>query len=104
MHKLLVLYPEPVYRVAFEEHYRAVHLPLCEKLPGVREISFTLSVDPGPAPAPYFAVFEATFDSADDLGAALASPEGEAVQADVPNYATNGAVVMTFATEQLVRV
>jgi uncharacterized protein (TIGR02118 family) len=44
------------------------------------------------------------FDSAEDLGAALASPEGEAVQADVPNYATNGAVVMTFAAEQLVRV
>lgn len=104
MHKLLVLYPEPVDRVAFEEHYRAVHLPLCEKLPGVREISFTLLVDPGPAPSPYFAVFEAAFDSAEDLGAALASPEGEAVQADVPNYATNGAVVMTFAAEQLVRV
>ena len=28
----------------------------------------------------------------------------QAVQADVPNYATNGAVVMTFAAEQLVRV
>lgn len=105
MHKLLVLYPEPVDRGAFEEHYRTVHLPLCEKLPGVREISFTLSVDdPGPTPAAFFAVFEAVFDSAEDLGAALASPEGEAVQADVPNYATNGAVVMTFAAEQLVRV
>lgn len=104
MHKLLVLYPEPVDRVAFEEHYRTVHLPLCEKLPGVREISFTLSVDPGPGPAPYFAVFEATFESADDLGAALGSAEGQAVQADVPNYATNGAIVMTFPAEELVRV
>ncbi|MDQ1131326.1 EthD family reductase [Microbacterium sp. SORGH_AS_0888] len=104
MHKLMVLYPEPLDRVAFEEHYRSVHLPLCEKLPGVREITFSLRVDDGPEPAPYFAVFEAVFDSAEALGAALGSPEGAAVQADVPNYATGGATVLTFAAEELVRV
>ncbi len=101
MHRLMVLYPAPVDRAEFERHYRDVHLPLCTRLPGVIEISFALGVD-APDGGPYFAVFEATFASAEALGAALASPEGQAVQADVPNYATGGAIVVPFAVEQLV--
>ena len=95
MHKLLVLYPEPTDRDAFERHYRDTHLPLCAKLPGVVELSFALGIDDGP----YWAVFEATFASGGALGEALGSPEGQAVQADVPNYATGGAVVVTYAQE-----
>ena len=30
------------------------------------------------------------------LGAAMSSPEGAAVQADVPNYATGGAIVLAY--------
>ncbi|NYE21154.1 EthD family reductase [Microbacterium immunditiarum] len=103
MHKLLVLYPEPVDRAAFERHYRDVHLPLCARLPGLVDMAFALGVDE-PDGGPYFAVFEATFASAEALGAALASPEGQAVQADVPNYATGGAVVVPFAAERPVTV
>ena len=97
MHKLLVLYPEPVDRDAFERHYRETHLALCEKLPGVVEIGFSL----GLAEGPYYAVFEASFADGAALSRALGSPEGAAVQADVPNYATGGAVVLTFPQEQL---
>jgi uncharacterized protein (TIGR02118 family) len=102
MHKLLVMYPPPVDRDAFERHYREVHLPLCTRLPGVVDMVFAVGIDE-PDGGPYYAVFEATFASAEALGAALASPEGQAVQADVPNYATGGAVVLPFAAEQLVR-
>ena len=35
-------------------------------------------------------------DPARRMAAALASPEGEAVQTDVPNYATGGAVVLDY--------
>ena len=97
MHKLLVLYPEPTDREAFERYYRDVHLPLCAKFPGVTDISFSLGIDGGP----YFAVFEATFPSALALEEALGSSEGQAVQGDVQNYATGGAVVVTFADEAL---
>jgi len=45
---------------------------------------------------PYFAVFSADFPSGEALGAAMGSPEGQAVQADVPNYATGGAVVISY--------
>lgn len=100
MFKLVVLYPEPTDRAAFEAHYRDVHLPLCAKLPGVQNITFALGISE-PGTGPYFAMFEATFADEAALGAAMSSPEGQAVEADVPNYATGGAKVLTFPAEAL---
>lgn len=100
MHKLIVLYPEPSDRAAFEAYYRETHLPLCAKLPGVQSISFSIGIG-APGSTPYFAVFEATFADEAALSAAMASPEGQAVEADVPNYATAGATVLTFPAEHL---
>ncbi|MFV0434696.1 MAG: EthD family reductase [Leucobacter sp.] len=100
MHKLTVLYPEPTDRTAFEQYYRSTHLPLCAKLPGVQEISYSLNLcEPGDGP--YYAIFQATFADQAALGAAMASPEGQAVEADVPNYATGGAIVFPYAAEVL---
>ncbi|WP_043807195.1 EthD family reductase [Paenarthrobacter aurescens] len=93
MHKLLVLYPEPADRGTFDTYYRATHLPLVRKLPGVRDVQYSL----GLTGDPYYAVFEATFDSTEQFAAAMSSAEGQAVAADVPNYATGGAVVIDFA-------
>ena len=92
MHRLVVLYPEPQDRAAFEAYYVSTHLPLCAALPGVREITYSLGIA-APGEGPFYAMFEARFDSAEALEAALASPEGRAVEADVPNYATGGATV-----------
>ncbi|MEB3371945.1 EthD family reductase [Saccharopolyspora mangrovi] len=94
MHKLLVLYPHPEDPAAFQAHYEGVHLPLAAKLPGMLDHRYSLNVHAEPE-SPYFAVFEADFPDAATMAAALASPEGEAVQADVPNYAT-GAVVLDY--------
>jgi uncharacterized protein (TIGR02118 family) len=46
--------------------------------------------------SPYFCIFEAEFDDAAALGAAMGSPEGQMVAADVPNYAPDGAVMVSF--------
>lgn len=100
MHKLVVLYPEPTDRAAFEAHYLSTHLPLCEKLPGVQQIHYALGIsEPGKG---YYGMFEATFADEAALGAAMSSPEGQAVEADVPNYATGGVEIMTFPAAQLV--
>ncbi|MBL3687553.1 EthD family reductase [Leucobacter zeae] len=99
MHRLTVLYPEPVDRAAFEAYYRETHLPLCAQLPGVREITFSLGIA-APGAGPYYAIFQAAFDDEAALGAALASPEGRAVEADVANYATGGATVLAFPVEE----
>ena len=41
-------------------------------------------------------MFEADFDDAAALGAALESAEGQAALADIPNYATGGAVLLNY--------
>ena len=46
--------------------------------------------------SPYFCIFEGEFDDADAMGAAMASPEGQVVAADVPNYAPDGTVMISF--------
>lgn len=94
MHKLLVLYPEPTDRAAFEDHYINKHLPLAAQLPGLKASRYSLAV--AGDGSPYFAVFEGDFSSHADMVAALSSPEGQAVQADVPNYATGGAVMLDY--------
>ncbi|WP_053382248.1 EthD family reductase [Leucobacter celer] len=98
MHKLTVLYPEPTDRAAFREYYLNTHLPLCAKLPGVQEITYSLDVcEPGEGP--YYAIFQATFADEAAMGAALSSPEGRAVEADVANYATGGVTVIPHAAQ-----
>jgi uncharacterized protein (TIGR02118 family) len=56
----------------------------------------TKNVAAGEGESPYYCVFEADFDDAAALSAARESPEGQAVRADVPNYATGGAVVLNY--------
>lgn len=99
MYKLVVLYPEPKDRAAFEEHYRTIHIPLAEALPGLRAYRFSLAVEGVAGASAYFAVFEGDFDDAEALDAALASPQGSRVSADVPNYATGGAVMIKYPVE-----
>lgn len=94
MHKFLVLYPEPTDRAAFEDYYINKHLPLAAKLPGLKASRYSLAV--AGEESPYFAVFEGDFSCHADMVAAMSSPEGQAVQADVPNYATGGAVVVDY--------
>jgi uncharacterized protein (TIGR02118 family) len=96
MHKLLVLYPPPADPAAFRAHYEGAHLPLVAGLPGLRRYRYALDVAAPAGESPYFCVFEAEFDDGAALGAAMASPEGERVAADVPRYATGGAVMVHY--------
>jgi uncharacterized protein (TIGR02118 family) len=102
MYKLLVLYPEPADRAEFINYYESTHLPLASKLPGLRAWRYTTEVAPqadGSA-SPYFALFEAEFDDVTAFREAMSSPEGQAVAADVPNYATGGAVVLDYPSNE----
>ena len=97
MHRLLVLYPPPSDPDHFRTYYEDTHLPLTAKLPGLRAYRYSVDVAAGgEGESPYYCVFEADFDDAAALSAARESPEGQAVRADVPNYATGGAVVLDY--------
>ena len=101
MHKLVVLYPEPADRDAFSDYYTNNHLPLTLNLPGVQALRYALDVQALEGEAPYFAVFEADFDSAEAMVGALMSSEGAAIAADVPNYASGGAHLTHYSVTEL---
>jgi uncharacterized protein (TIGR02118 family) len=96
MHRLLVLYPPPTDPQAFRKYYEANHLPLVARLPGLRDYRWGFDLTALGSDSPYFCVFEADFDDGAALDAALGSPEGEATAADVPNYASGGAVLLRY--------
>jgi uncharacterized protein (TIGR02118 family) len=97
MHRLLVLYPPPSDPDHFRTYYEDTHLPLTAKLPGLRAYRYSVDVAAGgEGESPYFCVFEADFDDAAAYRAALESPAGQAVLADVPNYATGGVVSLNY--------
>ena len=78
---------EGMSREAFERYWRERHLPLVAKLPGLRRlVAHRVLPDPnGSAPA-YDGVAEDWFDDLQAHDAALASPQGQAVLADAPNF------------------
>jgi uncharacterized protein (TIGR02118 family) len=98
MHKLLVLYNEPKDPAHFRKYYVETHVPLADKLPGLKASRYSFDAKPlGPGKAP-FCIFEAEFENEAALMAALQSKEGKAVAGDVPNYATGGVTMVHFAT------
>jgi len=93
MHVLTVCYGHPADPAAFDAYYTSTHVPLAEKIPGLA--SFTArhcdSLD-GSQP-PYYLLAELSFASQEALNAGMASPEGQAAGADVPNFADGGATM-----------
>ena len=96
MHRLLVLYPPPTDPDHFRTYYEETHLKLVAKLPGLRGYRYGFDVAADAGASPYFCVFEADFDDAAAMTAARQSTEGQATSADLPNYATGGAVVLNY--------
>jgi uncharacterized protein (TIGR02118 family) len=96
VHRLLVLDPPPADPDQFRSYYEDTHLALVAELPGLRGYRYSFHVAASEGESPYFCVFEADFDDAAEYSAAIASPAGQATRADVPNYATGGAIVLNY--------
>jgi uncharacterized protein (TIGR02118 family) len=97
--KTTALYGHPTDPAAFERYYAEVHMPLVPKLPHFRraEAAKVVATPDGSKPA-YYRIFEFWFDSLDDLQAAFASPEGQALVADTANFATGGLTILISET------
>jgi uncharacterized protein (TIGR02118 family) len=99
MHKIVVLYPQQPDPDAFKTYYVATHIPLARKLPGLVALRYSFDVQGVTGDRPYFCVFEAEFRDGAALGAAMASPQGQAVAADVPNFARNPPTLIHYPVE-----
>lgn len=94
MPTLTVLYGPPTNPDEFRRHYEEVHVPLAKALPGATDLRYSLDVDTLVGENPVAAAFHATFATRQALDEALASPEGQAAQADVPNFASGGVTIL----------
>jgi uncharacterized protein (TIGR02118 family) len=102
MAKLLVLYKTPHDTVAFDAYYAETHIPIAKKIPGLRK--YTVSQGPVTTPggpAPVHLVAELQFDDVAAVGAAFASPEGQAAVADVGKFATGGVDLLIYDSREV---
>lgn len=97
MHRLTIEYSTPADTEAFEAHYRDVHVPLVNGLPGLRR--FVTSHPKGlGAEAPYL-VAELWFDDDASFAAAMKAPEMAATATDADALcAATGVATRRMAT------
>ncbi|MGE0284233.1 MAG: EthD family reductase [Rhizobiaceae bacterium] len=97
MAKLVVLYKTPADKAAFDAYYKATHIPLAYKIPGLKAYEISdgaVSTPAGPSDIHLTAIL--TFDSLDDIKTALGTPEGQAAAADLGNFASGGVDLLMF--------
>ena len=91
MIRLLVLYGHPADPAAFDKYYHEIHLPLAQRMTGLRKWSIGKAVGaPGGGPSPYYFVADLYADSIEHIEEILATPEGRAAVEDVPKFASGG--------------
>jgi uncharacterized protein (TIGR02118 family) len=92
MAKLYAMYKHPVDAAAFDRYYYDVHVPLAKTVPGL--MSYEVTRGPiagvGGGPSPYHLIATLGFASTAAFDAALGSAQGQAVAADLGNFATGG--------------
>ncbi|SOB98479.1 uncharacterized protein (TIGR02118 family) [Ureibacillus xyleni] len=88
MAKLIALYSQPQDPAAFDQHYYEVHVPITEKIPGLREMRVTkFSGTPMGKESPYYLMCEMIYDSMEDLKNGMRSDEGKASGKDLMSFA-----------------
>ncbi|QBD75155.1 EthD family reductase [Ktedonosporobacter rubrisoli] len=101
MVKFLVLWNTPADPVAFERHYREVHIPLVRQLPSLRRYTAGCHAT-ALRGEPYYWIAEAEWDTMEALQKAFQSPQGQAVSQDVANLAHHAQVrSMVYEVEEL---
>jgi uncharacterized protein (TIGR02118 family) len=103
MVRLLVLYGPPKDPAAFDAYYRDAHIPIAKQMKGLKKwtIGKVLGTPDGTPPSIYY-VADLYMDSRADFESLLASPEGQAAIADVPNYATGGVTFLYTEVEEVI--
>jgi uncharacterized protein (TIGR02118 family) len=92
--KIIVLYKKPADPAHFDKHFREVHMPLVQKMPGLKSASFGPTHALDGSEGAYFWMFIGTFGSLKAIHDALGSPEGQKVVADIPNYSPDAPTIL----------
>lgn len=96
MIKLVALYKKPADIAGFDQHYFDIHVPLANKMPGLRKVEISKVVGAPQGESNFHLIAELYFDNMDALKAAMSSPEGKAAAKDLMGFASE-VVSMHFA-------
>lgn len=100
MPKLIVLYPPPTDRDAFERRYRDEHVPMVHKnIAGMTKFVAARVLGTPAGPAPYHRVAELYFGTADALQAAMGSAGGQATVGHAMEISTGGPPLVLIAED-----
>jgi uncharacterized protein (TIGR02118 family) len=103
MVRLLVLYGHPIDPAAFDRYYQDRHIPIAKRMKGLKKWTVgKVQVQPGEEPPPYYYIADIFMESREEFERLLATPEGQAAVADVPNYATGGVTLLYTEIEEIV--
>lgn len=103
MIRLLVLYGHPKNPSAFDKYYEEVHIPIAKKMKGLKKWSIGKAAGAADGgPSPYYYVADLYAESREAMEAILATPEGKAAVADVPNYADGGVTFIYTECEEVI--
>lgn len=102
MAKLFAVYRQPEDSAAFDSYYFNTHVPLAKTIPGLKSYEVTRGdvMGMGGKHSVYL-VASLEFDSMEAIGAAMASPEGQATAADLANFASAGVDIMMAETRMV---
>jgi uncharacterized protein (TIGR02118 family) len=87
MVKLIALYKQPSDPEAFDTHYKNVHTPITQKIPGLRKMEVTKIVGSPMGKSDYYLLCEMYYDSHDALKTAMRTDESKASGRDLMSFA-----------------
>lgn len=102
MARLVVIYKTPKDPAAFDAYYRASHVPLAKKIPGLRRYEVSEGAVGSPVGASgVHLVATLHFDSVQAIQDAFRSPAGLAAAGDLVNFADGGADLYFFEVREV---
>ena len=102
MAKLVGRYKQPADKAAFDDYYVKKHVPLANKIPGLKRYEINAAPIASPTGAsPYHLIATLEFDSMGALQQALGSSQGAAAAGDLANFAQAGVEMLMFDTKEV---
>ena len=100
MVKLTVLYGHPNDPAAFEKYYAQTHMPIAQKVQGVRKIELAkVTGSPDGSKAAFYRMAELYFDDSKHMQSVMATDAMQKTVADLSNFATGGVTVLISDVE-----
>jgi|SRR5690625_404065 len=104
MYRCTILYGQPDDPAAFDRYYREVHIPIARKMSGLTGWNLTwIDSMNGDLGSEIYLIADLYAADKSAMDAVLASPEGQAAAADVPNFATGGATFLFGDEEEVLQ-